>query len=487
MNKSKNYIAFLLNDKLVTIHFKESGVLFPTTTVLKYLRNHSFLHGVKEGCSEGDCGACTVVIGELNGENKITYKAVDSCLMFLPMLHGKQLITIEHLANRINNKVFLHPVQQSMVDNYGVQCGFCTPGITMSLFALFKNHNNPSVEIISDALTGNLCRCTGYKSIIDSARSACANHGEDKFTEWEEKTAEILKHINQTTKTLSITENKINYFRPAKLKKALFLKHKHQGAVLIGGATDVALKVTKANQILNEIIDLSGIACIKYYNEKTNTIHIGAGICLESLKNLTEKSVPALHHMLCYFGSKQIRNLATLGGNIGSASPIGDTLPVLMAYNTSIVLESIEKKRIVNINDFIKGYRKTDIRPDEIITGIILPKQKAGMIIKSYKISKRKNLDISTVSACFALQLNKENVVRSVVLAYGGVASVTKRAIEAENFITGKKWTYETIEKASKIVYKEFTPITDARAGELMRRIVARNLLIKFFSDTMIK
>jgi len=243
------------------------------------------------------------------------------------------------------------------------------------------------------------------------------------------------------------------------------------------------LKVTKKHELLPEIIDLSGIDKLKYYEDRPHTINIGAGLSLENLKANTEKTLPALHSMLSVFGSKQIRSLATLGGNIGSASPIGDTLPVLMAYNASVVLESPESKRIINTNDFIKGYHQTVMRQDEIITGIIIPKPKEGSIVKSYKISKRKDLDISTISACFALQLNNENLVQSIAIVYGGVAATTKHAIEAETYIIGKKWSQEVVEKAAKIIYNEFTPLSDARAGEEMRRIGARNLFLKFYLE----
>jgi xanthine dehydrogenase small subunit len=485
MKKDKHSVTFLFNDKLTEINFSDNKSFRPTTTVLNYLRSLPFHKGVKEGCAEGDCGACTVVIAELNEENKLVYKAVDSCLVFLPMLHGKQLITVEHLAKVIDDKIILHRVQQALIDYYGSQCGYCTPGFVMSLFALYKNHNNPSKEIILDALTGNLCRCTGYQPIIDAAMTACIHNGEDHFTENEEYIAHLLLQIKHSTKTLSLLYRKQKYFRPVKLKKAKLLKSEFPDALFIAGATDVALKVTKKHETLKEIIDLSGVDELKYFEVRPGTINIGAGITLEELKKLSEDKLPALHEMLKVFGSKQIRSMATIGGNIGSASPIGDSLPVLMAYNASVVIESLHAKRIVNINDFIKGYRKTDIRPDEIITGLIIPRPKEGTIIQSYKISKRKDLDISTVSACFSLKLNEDYTVQSIIMAYGGIAATTKRAIKAEDYMTGKKWNNEIAEVAAKMVYREFSPITDARAGEEMRRIAARNLLLKFILDSI--
>lgn len=478
-----NIIKFLLDDNIVEIDFSKEKNLKPTTTVLNYLRSLSNHKGVKEGCAEGDCGACTVVLAERGPDRKLKYKAVDSCLIFLPMIHGKQLITVENLVQRKNWKVILHPVQEMMVNSYGSQCGYCTPGFIMSLFALYKNHNNPSREIIEDSLSGNLCRCTGYQSILDTAFDACNNNGVDHFSEKADMTSKILKEIGKDKTVIKIDTEKQSYFRPFTLDDALMLRKHYKNAIVINGATDIALKQTKKNELLSEIIDLSGIDELKIYDEEENGFYFGAGMSLEDVKRLCEKKYSALYNILKVFGSLQIRNFATIGGNVGSASPIGDTLPVLFAYKAKVILQSSKSERELDIEDFIMGYRKTDLKPDELITSVFIPKPEKDVIIKSFKISKRKDLDISTVSLTSRLVLEKGKV-KEIILAFGGMAETPKRAGITEELLMGKEWNRENIESAMKVLYKEFKPISDARASAEFRKVAARNLLMKFYLES---
>ena len=315
-------ISFVLDGKIQALDFNEQ--LKPTTTVLNYLRSSPVHKGVKEGCAEGDCGACTVVIGELTQENKIHYKAWDSCLVFLPMIHGKQLITVENLSQKNGSSEVLHPVQEAMVEGNGSQCGYCTPGIVMSLFSLYKNENSPTKECIEDALTGNLCRCTGYKPIIEAAAKACVNEGKDQFTENEKQIIDLLLQIKNKSKSIEINTAKQKYFQPKTTTEALQLRNKMQNSVLINGATDVALRVTKRHELLEEIIDLSSIEELKTVTKNDIEIIFGAGLSLEEVKRISKNELPALYETLKVFGSKQIRSVATLGGNIGSGSPIGE-------------------------------------------------------------------------------------------------------------------------------------------------------------------
>lgn len=474
-------ISFVLDGKIQTINFSEQ--VAPTTTVLNFLRNSPIHKGVKEGCAEGDCGACTIVIGELGADKKIHYKAIDSCLVFLPMIHGKQIITVENLVQKIAHTEELHPVQQEMVDGNGSQCGYCTPGIIMSIFSLYKTENNPSKETIEDTLTGNLCRCTGYKPIIEAAAKACVNKREDHFTHNEKQIINLLLQIKNESHSVAIKTKKQKYFQPKTKAEALELKNNMQNAILLSGATDLALRVTKQHDLLEEIIDLSNIEELKKCTKTDYMIKFGAGMCLEDVKTISKNELSALHEALTVFGSKQIRTLATLGGNLGSGSPIGDTLPVLMAYNADIKLQSMDGERIVNINKYLLGYRQTNRKPNEIITKVIIPKPAEGTIVKFYKVSKRKDLDISTVSAGFSIFIEKDKV-SAITLAYGGMAAVTKRAAIAEAFLLGNEWTRKNVEEAMELIADEFTPISDTRSGAEFRSVAAKNLLLKFWNET---
>ena len=475
----KNSIAFVLDGKVVEIGFDRLSRWTPTTTVLNYLRGLPQHRGVKEGCAEGDCGACTVVVGELRADRTIDYRAVDSCLLFLPMIHRKQLITVENLKESSGK---LHPVQQAMVDAHGSQCGYCTPGIVMTLFALYKARSKPSRDEIADALAGNLCRCTGYEPILKAAAAACDGEGKDHFVADEARIVELLESIS--SEGISISTEFERYDQPATLDECLVLMEKFPDALIINGATDVALRVTKKFEILRLIIDCSRIAELKSVSSDRHALTIGAGVCINDVMELVKHDYPSLHRMFTVFAARQIRNVATLGGNIGTASTIGDTLPVLMAYDAEIILQSRRGVRRVNAGSFVKGYRSTDRHSDELIVAIALPRPSPASRIRTYKVSKRRDLDIATVSGAFRVDLDARGTVSDITLAYGGMAASTKRASSAEAFLKGKAWSRRQVEEAQSLIDKDFSPISDVRGSAEFRRIAARNLLLKFWSDT---
>jgi len=475
----RSTISFVLDGRIVNLDFAQGSGLTPTTTVLNYLRQLPTHKGVKEACAEGDCGACTVVIGDLSTDNKLHYTPVDSCLVFLPMIHGRQLITIENLKT---DSGVLHPVQTALVQTDGSQCGFCTPGFVMSLFALYKNRNTPSRQEIDDALTGNLCRCTGYQSIVEAAAQACVHDNVDHFTANEPAIIQLLNSISRDSIVLDTGSQR--YFRPATLGEATSLKHEHPDAVVLCGATDVALRVTKNHELLREVIDISGIRELQSITADDTSLRIGAGVVLSVVLSAVQEDFPALHHMLTVFGSWQIRNLATLGGNLGTASPIGDILPVLIAYNARVVLKSVRGEREVEVDRFLTGYRTSERKDDELITGVIIPKTGRNVSVRSYKVSKRKDLDISTVSGAFRLEFNDDRVIEAATLAYGGMAERVKRAESAEAFLKRKRWDRGTVVQAMPLIDNDFTPISDVRGSGEIRKIMARNLLMKYWSET---
>lgn len=475
----RDTIHFLLNGEPARIGFGPGSPWRPTTTVLQYLRAHPEYRGVKEGCAEGDCGACTVVLAEEDGDGTLRYRAVDSCLLFLPALHRKNLITIEGL--RATDGA-LHPVQDAIVRHSGSQCGFCTPGIVMSLFALYHTTGLIDRAAVIDALAGNLCRCTGYRPIVEAALDSCTTHGPDRFSEAEPVVLRALGAIPSDDMLIE-TETQ-SYCRPATLAFALRYRSITPDAIIVNGATDVALRVTKGHEQLAAVLDLSGISELRSVRASTAAIDAGAGVTIEELRRVAAGRIPALADMLSVFGSRQIRNVATLGGNLGTGSPIGDTLPVLLALEASVSVTGPRGERAVPIKDFFTGYRSTACAPDEIIVAVHIPVPPQGTDVRAFKVSRRKDLDISTVSAAMRLRTAGNSAVDDIVLAYGGMAATPQRAMATEAFLSGKPWSRATVEAAMDVIATDFSPLTDVRGSAQYRTIIARNLLLKFWAST---
>lgn len=475
MNNNKKHIDFLLGYKPINVVFDE--IITPTTTLLQYLRSLYNLKGTKEGCNIGDCGACTIVIAEIV-DNKLVYKAVNSCLILLPQIHGKQIITVEHLEYNNN----LHPVQKAMIELHASQCGFCTPGFIMSLFSLYKQTNKPKLEDIQETFAGNLCRCTGYHSILKAAYKAFEIKKEvDHFEQNETITISKLQSFDNSSALFSNANQK--YYTPKTLSDALSFIKVNPEAIIVNGGTDEALKFSKINDSEISIIDLNSITELNNISTENNTIHIGANVNLQQLQKYIAKHYPTFANVLLYFGSKQIRNKATLAGNIAGASPIGDTLPFLMAINAKIKIQTFSGERIIPINEFIIAYHKTDLKPNELITEVIIPKPESQNIVATYKLSKRLDLDISSVSIGVKLILTENKKVKDIVVYYGGMAEKTKRANSLCNYLINKEWNEKNVISASNLIEHDFNPISDARAEATGRMVMAKNLFIKFWNE----
>ena len=463
----KNEIEFILNEELIKINNVDTNV-----SVLNYLRIDKRLTGTKEGCASGDCGACTAIIAELTN-NKLEYKAINTCIMFLYSLHGKQLITVEHLSNSK-----LHPVQQSMVDNHGSQCGFCTPGFVMSMFGMYKDKVKPSNQNIDEYLAGNLCRCTGYNSIKKAAKKMYSYGRKDKFSKNENKIIKLLKKIKHND--ILISKNNNRFYIPLNLKNLIQYTQNNKQYKFVTGGTDIALEVTKKNKNINSLIYLGNNKDLNYIKIKENYINIGSATPINKIIPILKKYYPSFADMFDRYGSTQIRNVASIGGNLGSASPIGDSLPALLALNAKLILQS-KNQRLLDIKDFFKAYRKTALKNKEFIKEIRIPILKSH-IFKCYKISKRIDDDISSLFVAYLMKL-KNNIIIDINIAYGGMDSIPNFAFKTQKYLIGKEFNLKNIDKSKQMIEKDFTPLTDVRASSTYRKLVSKNLMDRLFLE----
>jgi len=466
-------IQFLLNREV-----RSESALDPNTTVLEYLREYRGKTGTKEGCASGDCGACTVVVGELDGE-RIRYRTLNSCLTFVSALHGKQLITVEDLKDRGQ----LHSVQQAMVDCHGSQCGFCTPGFVMSLFALQKNAavNQYDPHQTHEALAGNLCRCTGYRPILAAAEQACGDRQPDQFDARAAETIARLKAI-APRETAELNSGDKRCLSPLTVADLAELYSANPDARLLAGGTDLALEVTQFHRALPVMIHVGQIAEMKKVEITDSRIEIGAATPLTDCYAALASEYPDFGELLQRFASLQIRNQGTLGGNIGNASPIGDSPPLLIALGAQLLLRKGTASRTLALQDYFIDYKVTAREPGEFIEKIIVPRAQPGRIFRAYKVSKRLDDDISAVCAAFDLKID-QGVVSDARIAFGGMAAIPKRAAACEATLDGAPWNQQTVERACEALAEDFTPLTDFRASREYRLLVAQNLLRKCFLE----
>ena len=464
-------IQFLLNRELRSEHS-----LDPNLTVLRYLREHRHKTGTKEGCASGDCGACTVVVGELDGE-RIRYRTLNACLTFVGAIHGKQLITVEDLKH----EGCLHSVQQAMVDCHGSQCGFCTPGFVMSLFALQKNSAGHDPAVTHQALAGNLCRCTGYRPILAAAEQACSQRQPDQFDAAEAETVARLKAI-APRECAELGDSGGRCLLPLTVADLAALYEATPEARLFAGGTDLALEVTLQHRRLPVLIHVGHIEEMKRIEVFDDCLEIGAATALTDCCQALAREYPDFGELLGRFASLQIRNQGTLGGNIGNASPIGDAPPLLIALGASLLLRKGSRTRTLALEDFFLDYRITALEDGEFIERIIVPRARADQAFRAYKLSKRLDDDISAVCAAFNLQI-EHGVVREARIACGGMAAIPKRATACERALEGGTFNAELIERACTALALDFTPLSDFRASREYRLLAAQNLLRKCFLE----
>ena len=461
-------IKFILNGRLT-----EESSLPPSTTLLQYLREKAHLTGTKEGCAEGDCGACTVAVGRLN-KGKVDYQSINACIAFLPTLDGREVVTVEHLKSKTGK---LNPVQDAMVKCHGSQCGFCTPGFVMALSTLMHNTQDAKDDDIQDAIAGNLCRCTGYRPILDAARMA--NASKDRELPSDAKALSAL----QRKKMFSYEAAGAKFFAPVTVEELVEVYGQYPNATMLAGGTDVGLWVTKFHMDLPVIIYTGNVGALLGIRETPEGLEIGAAASYTDAFAALAAYDPSMEDMLKRFASVHIRNAGTVGGNIANGSPIGDGPPPLIALKAKLVLRSKAGSRTINLEDFFLAYKKQDRKPGEIVEKIIVPKKPAGVQFRVYKISKRFDQDISAVCGAFALEVQGGKVADARI-CFGGMAGTPKRASGAEAVLKGQPWNEATLQKAMAALDKDYAPMTDMRASAKYRADVARNLLKRFYIET---
>jgi xanthine dehydrogenase small subunit len=466
---------------------REIGGVSPTTTLLEWLRGPAGLPGTKEGCAEGDCGACTVVVIDPAAPGGPRFRGVNSCLLLLPLLHGQHVVTVEALRGAAGGDGGgWHPVQEALVAALGSQCGYCTPGVIMSMFEACYRTDLDAAWKLDDQMCGNLCRCTGYRPIREATQAIAGQRPDDRFT------AMLAAHAGQRPATLRYAAGeggaRQRFFVPGSLAELYALMDKHPELRLVAGATDLGLDVTKKGERFAALASLHAIAELRQLAHEGGRWSIGATVRLSDLEDATLHVLPPVARMLRFFGSRQIKNGATVGGNLCNASPIGDLAPVLLALDATLVIGGVVAgragERRVPIDEFFVGYRKTALLPGELLVRVELPDPPASAKVVAYKVSKRREMDISAVAAGLRVDV-EDGVVTAARLGFGGMAATPARARAAEAALVGQRWSQAACDAAAARLREDFTPLSDHRGSAWFRATLAANFLRGMYADTL--
>jgi xanthine dehydrogenase small subunit len=474
---TSNTVQFWRRGKIEQVHVPD-----PNTTLLELLRNPASpagaqCKGTKEGCGEGDCGACTVALGELQTDGQLHWRAVNSCIRLAQSINGQALITVQDLAA---SPGVGHPVQQAMQACFATQCGFCTPGFVMSLFVLHETQGQQgtfSRDQVQQAVSGNLCRCTGYRSIIEAGQTMAHYGGPGLDGPAIAQALRVMSQPAQSTANPDDKPTNTGYCRPATLAQALAIRKAQPNALVAAGTTDVGLWITKQHQRFDLILDISALAELKAIGQHQQSLRIGAGAKLTDAFAALAAIWPAFQGVFDRFAGLPIRNSATLGGNIANGSPIGDSMPLLIALGASLELASAANTRTLPLEDFYLGYKKTALQADELVTAIDvpLPDKNKTWFTKAYKLSKRFEDDISAVCLALNLCISDKNIA-TARLGVGGMAAIPVRAIGVEQWLAGKPFNLSTLSEAGTLLACSLSPITDMRASAQYRLAAIQNL-----------
>jgi xanthine dehydrogenase small subunit len=473
MDSMTEHVTFVLNGERQTLSDQP-----PTATLLNYLRYEKRLTGTKEGCAEGDCGACTVAVGEWDG-GAVRYRAVNACIQFLPMLHGKAVVTVEGLKGPGGA---LHPCQQAIVDTHGSQCGFCTPGFVMSLYAMSLSGTAPDRQRINDGLAGNLCRCTGYGPLIAAAEACLRAEAPRWDQQRRQREGEVLASLPQG-ETLDYSYAGGRYVSPASVDEFARLYAENPKAIILGGATDVGLWVTKQQRDLPMLIHIGRVAELRAIRKEAGTIRIGAAATYADAEAMLAEAYPDFGELIRRLGAAQVRNAGTIGGNIANGSPIGDTPPALIALGAELILRRGDARRRLKLEDFFIAYGRQDRAPGEFVEAVEVPLLANREQLRCYKVSKRFDQDISAVCGCFNISV-ADGLVAEARICFGGMAGTPKRAVAVEAMLRGRPWTLATVEAALPSFDADFEPLTDMRGSAGYRMLTAKNLLRKYFHES---